>query len=181
MADLSRRDAVRLATVAGAGMLGASLVRSAQAESSTGNESSSATRALARFGSEGTFRTIQRAVRLISVTAKFQTHADDKASETAVNISVRKENGTVVASIENILGTFSANTMSSVYGLEIKEPIEYEELKDCFAKLEIAPVDDDTWSCTFYLEFIFANANSGFAWTDLVLDQNNPKLYFTLG
>lgn len=101
---------------------------------------------------------------LTRASITFQTNDEDKDDDTLLDVTVALMDGTVVAQVSDVFGTFHDNHEDGPYDLELVDPRTRGETKGGNVTLKISPNGNDTWRFDFFLDLLFDDDAHLIAW-----------------
>jgi hypothetical protein len=90
----------------------------------------------------------------------FHTNGNDKDDNTHVTATVRDNDGSIVARIDNDFGHFNDDSDSGPFNLEVLSPAEKATMGNGSVTLRIDPDGGDTWLFNFALRLKFSDGTT---------------------
>jgi hypothetical protein len=119
--------------------------------------------------------------KLIGASVSFHTNDEDKDGDTHVTVTIRKNDGTIVARVDNDFGHFNDHTDAGPFGLKVVNAIPKSTLAPGYVTIRIDPNGHDTWRFNFSISLLFADGSSiGTEEDGLVLSQDRQQQTFGL-
>jgi len=118
---------------------------------------------------------------LTQASIVFHTNDEDKDDDSHVTVTVRDDNGFIVARIDDDFGHFNDQSNNGPYSLAVTNPADKSSMGGGTVTVRIDPHGHDTWRFNFSLRLRFADGTTIVSANDgLELTQNNQQQTFGL-
>src|SRR5262245_58771209 len=119
---------------------------------------------------------------LTHASVRFHTNGNDKDDNSHVTITVRDNDGLIVARLDDDFGHFNNDSDNGPFSLEILNPAEKASMGAGTVTARIDPHGDDEWDFNFSLRLRFSDGTTIACENDgLALNQDRQQQTFGLG